>query len=174
MEPEGRGAAGGVESRGEGWSTTDQGGAGGTREPGGACGLMGHGGEEGARNHGGAAGSTGRGGVRDSEAGGIASYGDDEGWQTEQSSHCTDGGLRASRGAARRQRWRRQEQAGVWVGISDPPGSQGCKQEQKPFLANLGNGSPLWANLRNRSPLWAELGNNHFLGRMGKQKPSLG
>ncbi len=38
-EPEGRGAAGGVES------TPDQGGAGGTREPGGASGQMGHGGE---------------------------------------------------------------------------------------------------------------------------------
>ncbi len=29
----GRGAAGGVESRGSGWSMPDQGGAGGTREP---------------------------------------------------------------------------------------------------------------------------------------------
>ncbi len=32
-EPKGQGTSGGVESRGDGWTTTDQGGAGGTREP---------------------------------------------------------------------------------------------------------------------------------------------
>ncbi len=87
VEPtEGRGAAGGVESRGDRWSTTDKSGAGRTREPGRPGGLTGHGGEEGARSHGLAAGSTGRGGVRDSETGGgdkgSSSHDTDRDWQT--------------------------------------------------------------------------------------------
>ncbi len=112
----GQGAAGGVESWGTGWSTPDQGRAWGTRESGGASGQMGHGGEEGARSHGGAGGSIGRGGVRASEVGGRVEGNSDHAlrWRMVvlRSLHRIDGGLRVSRGAARRQ-WRRQERVGV-------------------------------------------------------------
>lgn len=61
MEPEGRGEAGGVKSRGRGRSMTDKGRAGG---------MTGHGGDEEALSQGGADGSEGRSEVQDSEAGG--------------------------------------------------------------------------------------------------------
>ncbi len=107
----GRGAARGVESWGAEWSTPDQGGAGGTREPSGVSVQMGHGGEEGARSHSGAGGSTGRGGVHVEEAGGGVEGNSDHSDAGEWS-HRIDVGLRVSRGAARRQRWKRQEQVG--------------------------------------------------------------
>ncbi len=85
-EPEGWGAARGVVSRSDGWSTTEKGWARGMWNPGGASGLMGHGREEGARSHGGADGSKSRGGIRNSEAGGgdkgFSSHDADEDWQT--------------------------------------------------------------------------------------------
>ncbi len=112
----GQGAAGGVESWGTGWSTPDQGRAWGTRESGGASGQRVLGGEEVARSHGEAGGSTGRGGDRASEVGGRVEGNSDHAlrWRmaVPRSLHRIDGGLRVSRGAARRQ-WRRQERVGV-------------------------------------------------------------
>ncbi len=106
-EPEGQG--GGVESQGNGWMMTDQG-SGPPEERGSlgkASGLTGRSREEGARSHGGGTGSMSRGCVQDSEAGGIgkgfSSHADDGDWQSPvvADEHCTDGGLRVSRGAAR-------------------------------------------------------------------------
>ncbi len=119
-----QGAARGEESWGDGGSTPDQGGAGGTREPGGAGGSMGDGGGEGARSRGGATGSTDRDWVyRPRRSPGLRGW--RRRWGKLQSrrhwrmavpwgSHRIDGGLRASRGAARRQRWRRQERVGIF------------------------------------------------------------
>ncbi len=61
-----------------------------------------------------------------------------------RSSHRINGGLRASRGAAKRQWRRRQERVGGQAFVS-----------LRPFWPELRNGSLPWAKLWNGSPPWA-------------------
>ncbi len=72
-------------------------------------------------------------------------------------SQRTNGGLRVSRGAARREQWRRQEREG-WVGGHFLASGLSGLQSGAKYLPGP-NRSPPWDKLRNRSPLCAELGN---------------
>ncbi len=139
-EPEGRGAAGGVKSRGAGRLMPDQGGAGGTREPGLASGPIGHGREEGARSHGGAEGLTGGGRVK-----GYFNPSDAGGWQSRGARTVLIGS------------WGRAE------GLPDERGRHGqvgthlwalrtTLQDKSPLLAGLGDRVSHTAGLGNRSP----------------------
>ncbi len=140
------GASGGGRTRGRGPADRDQGGDGGRsqgrdrRDPEhsrtwATALMMAHGGADGERSYGGgmasdSKGSTNGGGGAEMESQWARRMPRIRGARVEPRAlatkaeadsrrlHHTDGGLRVSRGAARRQRWRRQERVGGWAFVS--------------------------------------------------------